>query len=102
MAYGWVVMDHLPYSPNLALIDGYLFDPLNPLKAELNPICHLLVLLGAHHILHISSIRVKQHLAGKQFAADDECRLLFLWLQHLTLVYSVPGYKTWCYVGRNV
>jgi hypothetical protein len=26
--------------------------------AELNPICHLLALLGARHILHISRIRV--------------------------------------------
>ena len=33
---------------------------INPLKAELNPICHLLALLGAHHILHVSRIRVKQ------------------------------------------
>jgi len=33
----------------------YLFNPLN---AELNPICHLLALLGAHHILHVSRIRV--------------------------------------------
>jgi len=32
---------------------------LNPLNAELNPICHLLALLGAHHILHISRLRVK-------------------------------------------
>jgi len=32
---------------------------LNPLNAELNPICHLLALLGAHHILHVSRIRVK-------------------------------------------
>jgi len=31
----------------------------NPSNAELNPICHLLALLGAHHILHISRIRVK-------------------------------------------
>jgi hypothetical protein len=31
---------------------------LNPLKAELNPACHLLALLGAHNILHISRIRV--------------------------------------------
>jgi len=30
------------------------------LNAELNPICHLLALLGAHHILHISRIRVKE------------------------------------------
>jgi len=30
----------------------------NPLNAELNPICHLLTLLGAHPIFHISRIRV--------------------------------------------
>jgi len=30
----------------------------NPLNAKLNPICHLLALLGAHHILHVSRIRV--------------------------------------------
>jgi len=28
------------------------------LKAELNPICYLLASLGAHHILHVSRIRV--------------------------------------------
>jgi len=33
---------------------------LNPFNAQLNPICHLLALLGAHHILHVSRIRVKQ------------------------------------------
>ena len=32
----------------------------NPLNAELNPICHLLTLLGAHHILHVSWVRVKR------------------------------------------
>jgi hypothetical protein len=31
---------------------------LNPLNAELNPICHFLVLLGSHPILHISRIGV--------------------------------------------
>jgi hypothetical protein len=31
----------------------------NPLNAKLNPICHLLALLGAHPILHVSRIRVK-------------------------------------------
>jgi len=31
----------------------------NPFYAKLNPICHMLALLGAHHILHVSSIRVK-------------------------------------------
>jgi len=32
---------------------------INPLKAELNPICHLVALLGAHHTLHVSGLRVK-------------------------------------------
>ena len=32
---------------------------INHLNAELNPICHLLALLGAHHFLHVSRIRVK-------------------------------------------
>ena len=32
---------------------------INPLNAELNPICHLLALLGVHHFLHVSRIRVK-------------------------------------------
>ena len=32
---------------------------VNPLNAELKPICHLLALLGAHHILLVSRIRVK-------------------------------------------
>ena len=34
---------------------------INPLNAELNPICHLLALLEAHHIFHVSGIRVKGH-----------------------------------------
>jgi len=32
---------------------------INPLNPELNPICYLLVLLGVHHFLHVSRIRVK-------------------------------------------
>ena len=39
------------FSPNLIL-------DINPLNNKLNPICHLLALLGAHDILHISRIRV--------------------------------------------
>jgi transposase len=31
---------------------------LKPLNAKLNPICHLLALVGAHHIFHVSRIRV--------------------------------------------
>ena len=39
-----------------SLVTQMLLNPLNP---ELNPICYLLALLGAHHFLHVSRIRVK-------------------------------------------
>ena len=32
---------------------------INPLNAKLNPIRHLLALVGAHHILHVSRIRLQ-------------------------------------------
>ena len=37
-------------------------DNIKLLSAELNPICHLLALLGAHHILHVSGVRIKMDL----------------------------------------
>jgi len=33
---------------------------INPLNAKLSPTCHLLALLGAHHIFHVSGLRVKR------------------------------------------
>ena len=40
-------------------IDQIPAELINPLNPELNPICYLLALLGAHHYLHINRIRVK-------------------------------------------
>jgi hypothetical protein len=40
-------------------VTGNGFIEFSPLNAELNPICLLLALLEAHHILHVSRIRVK-------------------------------------------
>ena len=37
----------------------YRYSYINPLNPELNPTCYLLALLGAHHFLHVSRIRVK-------------------------------------------
>jgi hypothetical protein len=34
--------------------ENYIMRNLNPLIAQLNPICHWLALLGAHPILHVS------------------------------------------------
>ena len=49
-------MQHLEGSGTPVLYIGRTV--LNPLNAELNPICHLLALLGVH-FLHVSRIRVK-------------------------------------------
>ena len=39
---------------------------INPLNVELNPIRHLLALVGARHIVHVSKIRVKEDCILKQ------------------------------------
>jgi hypothetical protein len=48
----------------------------NPLKAELNPICHLLALLGAHHILHVSRIKVNMK-ALHSYSISNTCNVLY-------------------------
>jgi len=50
-------MQHLEGSDMPVLYIGRTV--LNPLNTVLNPYCHLLALLGAHHILHVSGVRVK-------------------------------------------
>ena len=45
--------------PVSSLMTGAMFGSVNPLNTQLNPICYLLALLGAHHILYVSRIRVK-------------------------------------------
>jgi len=46
---------------------------INALKAKLNPICHLLALLGAHHILHVSRIRIKLVILLKSIGQAQCC-----------------------------
>jgi hypothetical protein len=50
-------MQHLEGSDTPVLYIGRMV--LNLLNAELNPMCHLLALLGAHPMHHVSRIRVK-------------------------------------------
>jgi len=47
----------------------------NPLNVKLNPICHLLALLGTHHILHVSRISVKTRLHN----ARNSSRIISPW-----------------------
>jgi len=64
----WTATDVFPYfrvyylqsSDQATLLNVRVWgNNINPLKPELNPICYLLALLGAHHFLHVSRIRVK-------------------------------------------
>jgi hypothetical protein len=41
-----------------AWVDYFVVHRFNTLNAELHPTCHFLALSGAHHIFHISRIRV--------------------------------------------
>jgi len=61
---------------------------INPLNAELNPICHLLALLGAQHIFHVSRIRVKdqpKRCSSSYYVqrASDRCTHI-IWYEHST------------------
>ena len=66
LRYGWSTFRITPSSQKVIIKIHKIFteripthNTINPLNAELNPICHLLGLLGVHHFLHISRIRVK-------------------------------------------
>jgi hypothetical protein len=51
----------------------YIHGCINPLNAELNPICHLLELLGAHHILHVSRVRVNSTNHKLAYTVYSKC-----------------------------
>ena len=49
----------------------------NPLNAELNPTSHLLALLGAHRIFHVSGLRVKVRRKTSKEAIFGRTRIVF-------------------------
>jgi len=66
--YGWIISAGLclSFPPKRNLCDDLKWEKnkhvkgnINPLNAELNPICHLLAFLGVNHIRHVSRVRVK-------------------------------------------
>jgi hypothetical protein len=71
---------------------------INPLNADLNSICHLLALLGAHHILHVSRIRVNSITVWFWLFAEHSPRQrrrqnlppdIYLWLVH-SVIHTSP------------
>jgi len=52
----------------------------NSLNAESNPTCPLMALLGAHHILHVSGIRVlKSCLVSMSFVKIGSIAVRLYW-----------------------
>ena len=59
---------------------------INTLNAELNPICYLLALLGAHHFLHVSRIRVKS-LTVRLLNVIYIYIYIYIYMEHLFLMF---------------
>jgi len=53
---------------------------INLLNVKLNPICHLLALLGAHHILHVSRTGVKNKAL---YSRKKESYFIYLFIIYL-------------------
>jgi len=51
----------------------------NPLHPELNPICYLLALLGAHHIFHVSGLRIKNEWSHDYFPHTLSWRVRYIY-----------------------
>jgi len=72
--------------------EAHFFTIFNPLNAELLPFCHLLALLGAHHIFHVSRISVKPTLTTAQTAAaycGEKSGSILITYSHLQLLSAV-------------
>jgi hypothetical protein len=64
---------------------------INPLNTELNPICHLLSLLGAHPIFHISRIRV--NVAYISCSGDLILIILFYFVKNFYAWFQFDWYN---------
>ena len=57
--YCFESVEEFKYLGTILTNQNSIQEEINPLKPELNPICYLLALLGVHHFLHVTRIRVK-------------------------------------------
>ena len=72
----------------------YIYIYINPLNAELNPICYLLALLGAHHFLHISRIRVKSLILRLLMSYIYIYIYIYIYTHTHTHIWST---SSWCF-----
>jgi hypothetical protein len=77
---------------------------INPLNAELNSIYHLLALLGAHHILHVSKIRFKHiSIIPNKYTVFYSLHICTVFIVRVSFLHSTPSgrilwslFKTLC------
>ena len=62
------------------------YHAINPLNAELNPICYLLALL-AHHFLHVSRISVKSLILRLLMSYIYIYIYIYIYMEHLFLMF---------------
>jgi hypothetical protein len=66
-----------PHPPSLFRSTYLSMLYLNPLNTKLNPILHLLALLGAHPILHVSRVRVKYPFKVRILSLVSKARVIY-------------------------
>jgi len=82
------------YTTHYAAVEPHLIfwaqnhSSFNPLKPELNPICYLLALLGDHHFLHVSRIRVKSLTLRRLMSYIYRAPILDVSRSHTTTQHS--------------
>jgi hypothetical protein len=69
-----------------------IFNGFSPLNAELNPICHLLALLGVHSNLHVSRVRVNHltsngHFSGRTAPLTSRLYILYIYSTDIRTEY---------------
>jgi hypothetical protein len=84
---GQFIWKHLRFEE----LHTYWKNCIKPLNAKLNPICHLLVLLGAHHILHVSGIRVK---INENWDKLNKTMTGHTWRDNSYLIYTVSELRS--------
>ena len=67
------LMDAAQTYPDKIQGSSLLNEIINPLNAELNPIRHLLALVGARHIVHVSRVRVKPVTGTHKHKPHSQC-----------------------------
>ena len=72
-------LESISMAEPLAYPISYKLMVFSPLNAELNPICHMLALLGAPYIYDVSGLRVKSHIVATVKVSENVTRkeLLF-------------------------